>query len=486
VANSCSRLDCVRFLFGLLAAVQVGCSSDTPSGDRGGDRVVPVEIDDNGGCASPGPVTCYCDDGTASGTQTCMADGFLTPCTCPNSSNPAGGTGGAGGAGTGGSGGVVSPSEGEVCEDLKGTSGCAANSYKSEELPASILFLVDRSGSMLCNLPPLQDSSACELAAAPTDSAQPSKWEITTDALKTVFQNLLTEGSTASIGLSFFSVDNVCGVASEPTVGINALTGPQVAALEAALDATKPSGGTPIVGGTILSYAHLHQEASAVPGCTEPCGAPGNRFVVLLTDGADSCPDPTRQEDIDACEAAGSCTDYLVDSEAPKAVEANIRTFVIGAPGSEPARGLLSELAFVGGTAKNAGACAHDRSAAAGDCHFDMTSTTDFAADLAAALSDISGAALGCEFAVPDTGETVDPEFVNVQYRAGDGTAPDCLRFDDSAACDGGANGWQFAKNPDGSDNLARVVLCGAACDTVRADAAAQVDVILGCKVLLE
>jgi hypothetical protein len=484
VADSSSRWSCVRILLGLAAALQVGCSSDTGGGGRGS-QFDPVETNDTGGCATPGPLTCYCEDGTASGMQTCMADGYLTPCNCPNASMPAGGTGGSGTGGSGGSGGVPS-GDGEVCDDLKGTAGCAANSYKSEELPASILFLVDRSGSMLCNLPPVQDSAACELAAAPSNASMPSKWEITTAALKTVFQNLLAEGSTASIGLSFFSVDNVCGVASEPTVGINALTGPQVAALEAALDATKPSGGTPIVGGTILSYAHLHQEASDAPGCAEPCGAPGNRFVVLLTDGADSCPDPSRDEDAAACMAAGSCTDYLVDSEAPKAVEANIRTFVIGAPGSEPARGLLSELAFVGGTAKSEGACDHDREATTGNCHFDMTSTTDFAADLAAALSDISGAALGCEFAVPDTGGTVDPEFINVQYRAGTGGTPTCLRFDDSAACDAGANGWQFAKNPDGSDNLTRVVLCGGACDTVRADAAAQVDVILGCKVLVD
>ena len=48
------------------------------------------------------------------------------------------------------------------------------------------------------------------------------------------------------------------------------------------------------------------------------------------------------------------------------------------------------------------------------------------------------------------------------------------------------ADGWQFAKNPDGSNDLSKVVLCGAACETVRGDADAQVDVILGCDVLLE
>ena len=59
-----------------------------------------------------------------------------------------------------------------------------------------------------------------------------------------------------------------------------------------------------------------------------------------------------------------------------------------------------------------------------------------------------------------------------------------CFGYD-SGACEGGANGWQFAKNPDGTDNLSKVVLCGSACQMVQNDPAIQVDVVLGCQKLL-
>jgi hypothetical protein len=105
---------------------------------------------------------------------------------------------------------------------------------------------------------------------------------------------------------------------------------------------------------------------------------------------------------------------------------------------------------------------------------------------LATALSDISGAALSCEFAVPDNGIPISPSEVNVQYKAMGTGAPVCMARDDSKACDGGANGWQFKKNPDGTDDLTHVVLCGAACDMVRADQAASVEVIRGCASIVE
>ena len=356
-----------------------------------------------------------------------------------------------------------------------------AQSYESTELPASILFVLDRSGSMACNLPPLQDSAACEATAAPVDGTQKSKWQITVGALEQVFDSLLMKGSTANIGLSFFSNDNTCGVNSTPSVPLGAVTAAHVASLKTVLDGTIPSGGTPLVGATTLGYAYLHQEAGATPGCSEPCGAGGNRYVVLITDGTDSCPAPMRAQDAAECNAAGSCTNFLVKKEAPLAAQANIKTYVIGAPGSEPARGYLSELAFVGGTARSA-TCTHDPASAAGDCHFDMTTTQDFAGALASALGSVSGAALGCEFSVPKTNVVVTPGSVNVQYRS-DKAAPECFSYD-PAACTAGSNGWQFAKRSDGTDDLSRVVICGSACDRVRADPMARVDVILGCETI--
>lgn len=460
-----------RAALSLIAACFLACSAEPAS-----ERTSMMGVSPQGRCLKPGVASCWCEDGVDRGSQLCNPDGTLTSCSCPTQSLQPMATAGT----VAESAPPLAPSGTEaVCAQLKGNASCAAKSYRSAELPASVLFVVDRSGSMACNPPPMQDSASCEASPAPVDGTKPSKWQITVGALKSVFDTLLQNKSTASIGLSFFSNDNTCGVQSAPTVPVRPVTGAQVAALANALDATTPNGGTPIVGATTLAYAYLHQEASQTPGCAEPCGARGNRYVVLITDGADSCPMPTRAEDAAACSAAGSCPGYLVEKVAPQAVAANIRTFVIGAPGSEPARGYLSELAFKGGTARNGGNCVHDPRGTAGDCHFDMTSSADFAGALNAALGDISGAALGCEFAVPDSVSAITPDKVNVQF-AGGAAAPICFGHDERP-CQADASGWQFARKADGQMDLSRVVLCGGACDQVRADPAARVDIVLGC-----
>lgn len=470
-----------------VVASGAACSPSTPvATSRGavgvGTSAAPTPADgvSAAGCSPVGPKACVCDDGTASGTQVCDVNGALTSCVCPPAPVDATASAESNSAGRGaGTRAATEPLA--LCSALQGMSGCMAQSYESVELPASILFVLDRSGSMACNPPPLQDSASCEANAVPVDGTQPSKWQITVSALEAVFDDLLDKGSTAHIGLSFFSNDNTCGVHSTPSVPLAAVSAAQVAALETVLDASVPSGGTPLVGATTLGYAYLHQEASSASGCVEPCGAPGNRYLVLMTDGTDSCPMPMRAEDAAECNAAGSCSNFLVQKEAPLAAQANIKTFVIGAPGSEPARGYLSELAFVGGTARSS-TCTHDPASSEGDCHFDMTTTQDFASALASALGSVSGAALGCEFAVPETDVVVTPGSVNVQYRPGTGS-PECFSFD-PAPCEAGSNGWQFAKLKDGSDDLSRVVICGSACEQVRADAMARVDVILGCETI--
>ena len=463
----------------LLLVWSAACSADAPvTASRGSGSAASGGQAPSGAarCAPVGPKACFCDDGTTSGTQVCDANGALTQCQCPlqaiASPSPAASSGAAG----------RRSEPAALCPALQDKSGCMAESHESTELPASILFVLDRSGSMACNPPPLQDSASCEANAVPVDGTQPSKWQITVSALEQVFDSLLAKGSSALIGLTFFSNDNTCGVQSTPNVPLGAVTNAQVAALKTVLDNTIPSGGTPLVGATTLGYAYLHQEASNTPGCVEPCGAPGNRYVVLMTDGTDSCPVPPRAEDAAECNAAGSCTSFLVGKAAPIAAQSNIKTFVIGAPGSEPARGYLSELAFVGGTSRSA-TCTHDPNSSDGDCHFDMTTAQDFAGALASALGSVSGAALGCEFSVPETNVTVTAGTVNVQHRKQSGEA-ECFAYD-PADCSAGSNGWQFAKNADGSDDLSRVVICGSACDQVRADPMARVDVLLGCETII-
>src|SRR5262245_1587557 len=57
--------------------------------------------------------------------------------------------------------------------------------------PQNILFLIDRSGSMQCNPPPITDSRACERLPATQDPTMPSKLQIVEMALSTAFNQLL-------------------------------------------------------------------------------------------------------------------------------------------------------------------------------------------------------------------------------------------------------------------------------------------------------
>ncbi|HEY2732859.1 MAG TPA: vWA domain-containing protein, partial [Polyangiales bacterium] len=264
----------------------------------------------------------------------------------------------------------------------------------------------------------------------------------------------------------YFSNDDQCGVNATPSVPLLNNSAAQRDAIAMSLHQVTPGGGTPLVGATILAYSYMHQ--AALQGAIV-----GNQFVVLITDGAQSemCSDPPR------CSDAASCTDLLVNTEVPKASGAGveIRSFVVGVPGSEPSRVVLSEIAKQGGTAPDG--CDPQQ----GNCHFDMTMSQDLGAALGSALAKIAGQAITCELDVPqpDSG-TLDMALVNVVYTPGGNQQPVLVRQDSSKPCDNGANGWQY------SDSNRKIRLCGNLCKTVRADVAARVDVVLGCPSILQ
>jgi len=363
------------------------------------------------------------------------------------------GRAGAGGAGRGA---LPAPDVDLILE-----AGCATTPMESQLLPSNLLFVIDRSESMACNPPPTTPSEACELEPVRANPDLPSKWEIMRDALMKAIEDLPHE---TLVGLSYFSNDDSCGVHAVPSVGLAPLNGPQRSTIRASLSNVEPSGAPPLVGAVVVAYRHLHEQALARE-------IRGNKFVVLLTDGEQSeiCSDPAR------CEGTSACTDLLTQVEAPKAAAAgvSIKTFVIGAPGSELARTVLSRLALAGGTARPE--CDPDL----GDCHFDMTTQASFDTALSAALRAIAGrAVLSCELSMPrpDSGE-VDPTRVNVIYSPADGSEPKVVPQDQRLGCDEGANGWQYA------DAQTKIRLCGPACEIVRGDRGARLDVVLGCPV---
>jgi len=333
---------------------------------------------------------------------------------------------------------------------------CATSTMQSDLLPTNILFVIDRSGSMSCNPPPTTDSVACEMKPERANAGEPSKWEITSSTLAAAIEAL---PATAVVGISYFSNNDSCGVQSVPSVPLAPISAEHKRTLADSLAGVKPAGGTPIVGATILAYRKLHEAALAGD-------IYGPEYVVLLTDGqqSDEC-SSTR------CADAASCTALLVDEEVPKAAGpgVGIRTFVIGVPGSEPARSVLSAIAQKGGTGRDG--CDPEL----GDCHFDMTMESDLASALASALRAIAGQAVTCELPLPEPEGELDLERVNVVYTPGNGDKAEIVVRDTRAACNAGAAGWQAAE--DGQT----ILLCGEVCERVRSDAGARVDVVLGC-----
>lgn len=351
-------------------------------------------------------------------------------------------------AGTnGGANGMTGTFQGPGSEGAGGAASCAKSVLEGTLEATNILFVIDRSGSMNCNPPPLQSSSACELNPTPKDPAKPTRWQIVAAALKKAVAQM---PATTLVGISYFNSDGNCGVSQTPSVPLGPLSAAQLNVLGASIDGVVPKGATPIVGAVTLGYKHLHEELKL----------PGNTFLVLLTDGAETC--------------AKNLEEKLVIETVPLALSVGVRTFVIGAPGSDPARAFLSRIAWAGGTPIDP-QCKHGSNPATeGDCHFDMTDPSlDFATELNAALEKISGTALSCELELPSAGgEKIDYEKVNVTFATSMGNHLDF--FQDTKAC-ANANGWQY--NADKS----KIILCGVTCDLVKTDPTGTLTLEFGC-----
>jgi hypothetical protein len=194
----------------------------------------------------------------------------------------------------------------------------------------------------------------------------------------------------------------------------------------------------------------------------------GGRVLLLLTDGTPTC--------TLSCE----CTEdnVPVDSqplieEAKEAFANGVRTFVIGSPGSEETRDVLSQLASEGGTARQ------DCSNAGPEyCHFDMTTEPDLAKGLAQALEQIGMSLRSCEYPIPapPAGQALDPDLVNVLYTPEGADTETIARDPSSGEC---SEGWQYSA--DGKN----IVLCGEACERVRAEPNSTVEVLFGCETVV-
>jgi hypothetical protein len=339
---------------------------------------------------------------------------------------------------------------------LGGNTSCAESTETADLVPANLLFVVDKSGSMNCNPPPID--LTCE-SPVKVDEGELSKWEITQDALSGPAGAWATLAGQAgvSVGLSNFPLDDNCEVvpSGEVSVPIAPLDDDHFAALRDGLDVAA-DGQTPLAGATIRGLEALRLGIHAGD-------LTGDNYLVVMTDGVETC----QQAALD---------DLLVDVETAQTVY-GIRTYAIGAPGSEGSRTLLSLIAIAGGTRKSDD-CAETPTEASESCHIDLTESTDFETDLGLEFQGITEATTQtCEYDVPQNA-LIDRNKVNVEYTPSGGDTELVLQDPPASGdeqCEG-AEGWQYTA--DGT----QIVLCGQVCEDVLADPGAKVRVKFGCQ----
>lgn len=137
---------------------------------------------------------------------------------------------------------------------------CGVSTIPTERVPGSLLIVFDRSGSM--SDPPGGGSSG------------PSKWELARTAINNVLASVSDE---LSAGLMLFPSDGDCGVPSTPNVPVAPLSTSR-AQIASALASTGPGGNTPAFDALLAGYEHLNTLTT-----------PGQRGVVLVTDGGETC-----------------------------------------------------------------------------------------------------------------------------------------------------------------------------------------------------
>ncbi len=328
---------------------------------------------------------------------------------------------------------------------------CLTSTNSAKAKPANLLFQLDVSGSMNC--------PATDTASASCTASASSRWSVFRSKLEATLATLPDQNSAGLMhyptGSGIFSGQPTGCVPQTPDVAIGPLATTR-SQIGTSLNARTPVGGTPTHDAVTVALAQL-QKVSATTG---------NRFLVLATDGnatfCSSC-------DL-SCDTAALATDSdKMVAEVAAAAKAGIRTFVIGVPGSQGFRTILSRLAAAGGTQVSP-TCSDSGPSY---CHYDMTTATDFGAALQAALASIGGAALSCTYDIPKSDGSFDPGLVNVDISSG---GKDSQVGRDTKR----ANGWDY------SDDGTQIVLYGPACDEAKGTTDGAVTILYGCKTVIQ
>lgn len=387
-------------------------------------------------------------------TMTMVA--FMAACAASSNTLSSSSTGESGGTGGSSSGTAGSGMGGSDINFDGGTppidpdAACLSETFGAQAAPAILMFQLDVSGSMNC--------APTDTVCATGDPMPGSRWEVFKSKLQPALGQL---PSTSSAGLMHyptgkgtFSGDPTGCVPQVPDVALAPISS-SLAAINTALAAIAPAGGTPTHDAMTAAYKQL--EAAQIPG---------NKYLVLATDGqATFCA---------GCDLFCTSAEMMTDNETlimevSAAAAKGIRTFVLGAPGSGPYRTILSRIAEAGQTSASMG-CSNQ---GPNYCHYDMTTSPDFAAALEAALAAVGGATLSCAYDIPKANGSFDPGQVNVQLTING--QPTQIAQDKSHA-----DGWDYSA--DGK----QILLYGKTCDDAKSALNGKIDILYGCPTILK
>ncbi len=343
--------------------------------------------------------------------------------------------------------------------DAIGNAACTAHQAEAEPGDAQLMLVIDTSSSM----------------NQQARGSNRSKWEVTRDALiEAIVGNATTPGLPANVavGLLFYpNREAVIGTSPGPTTNCvrtdaavpMQLLGPAGAAHRTAV--ANAIGRAGLFRSTPTHDAYKFALENQV--LTSRLAGPKN--MLLITDGTPTlslgCQNPSGDQ-------LNAVDPEPIVGEVTRAAASNVRTFLIGSPGSEDNRPWMSRAAVIGGTSPTG--C---RTQSAPWCHLDMTESTDFSATLRQGLSSVLGSVLPCTFDwdKPPQGETLDRNALNVILRTP--TTATLLLRDADGDC---ANGGYRLTADD------RIELCPSTCTDARAAARSSVHVVAGCAPITE
>jgi hypothetical protein len=338
---------------------------------------------------------------------------------------------------------------------LTDASACLADTRQGEGLPVDIYIMNDQSQSMTCAIPTGGD-----------------RWTAMTNALT----NFVKSPNAAGLGVGIQYFGQVPGgmgrrdngqdscdpaVYQPADVEIAPLPG-NAQAIITSLGNHMPWTYTPTPAAIDGALAHAKTWAAAHPSHIVA--------VVLATDGQPNL-----------CGNAQDRIGSVAQSAAAGlAGTPSIRTYVIGTIGGSSATGGqgcnldpnppnkadLDRVAKGGGT---------------GSAFIVDAAMGDASAQFLDALGKIRGAAVDpCQYVVPSTttsGRQVNPQEVNVTLTPSGGKTQELLQASDANSCPA-SGGWYY----DDPSAPTKLLLCPATCNTVKADAKASVNILMGCK----